>query len=92
MGLLIADKNIKIFDLEQIGRGDCVRLKHTGDTQYKTGFVVNAKETVIQVLCCNIQGNATSYLNVPVDEVAAEEWDIAWTRDFETVCHEPDTL
>lgn len=28
---LLADKNIKIFDLSVISRGDCIRVKRAGD-------------------------------------------------------------
>jgi hypothetical protein len=88
--MLISDKNIQVFDLDAIARGDCVRIKRSGESQHRTGFVVSTRENLIKTLCCNQQGNATSYVDIPVDEVVAGMWEIAWTRDFETINLEPE--
>ena len=85
---LIVDKAIKIFDLSVIHRGDCIRVKRVGDTTFKNGFVTQTTETQIQVLYCNTQNNATSYLSILATDVSFGIWEIYWTSDFQTVNYE----
>ena len=85
---LLEDKAVKIFDLSAIKRGDCIRLKRAGDTVFKNGFVTQTTETQIQVLYCNTQNNATSYLSILAADVAARVWKIYWTSDFQTINYE----
>ena len=85
---LIANKAVKIFDLSEIYRGDCVRIRRAGDTAFKNGFVTQAGETQLQILYCNTQNNATSYLNVSASDVAIGIWEIYWTSDFQSVHYE----
>ena len=42
----------------------------------------------MRMLYCNIQNNATSYLDVLAADVAVGIWEIYWTRDFQTVNYE----
>lgn len=82
---LIVDKTVKIFDLSAIHRGDCVRIRRTGDTTFKNGFVTQVSETQIQILYCNTQNTATSYLSVLATDVAVGVWEVYWTSDFQTI-------
>lgn len=76
------------FDLSQIHRGDCIRVKRAGDTTARNGFVTEVSETKVRILYCNVQNNATSYLDLPVADVAIGAWEIYWTSDFQTVNYE----
>lgn len=76
------------FDLSQIRRGDCVRVKRSGDITAKNGFVTDVRADRLQILYCNTQNNATSYLNICAADVAIGVWEIYWTSDFQTVNYE----
>ena len=82
---LIMDKNVKIFDLSAIHRGDCIKVRRTGDTVFKNGFVTKAEETQIQILYCNTQNNAASYISLLAADVAVGVWEVYWTSDFKTI-------
>ena len=85
---LIIDTTVKEFDLTAIHRGDCIRIRRAGDTTFKNGFVTKASEREIQILYCNTQNNATSYLNVLAADVAIGVWEIYWTEDFQNINYE----
>ncbi|MCI8843879.1 MAG: DUF5026 domain-containing protein [Oscillospiraceae bacterium] len=76
------------FDLAQIRRGDCIRVKRTGDTTAKNGFVTEAATNKLRLLYCNTQNNAASYLEITAADVAVGVWEIYWTQDFQTVNYE----
>ena len=86
--MLIIDANVKVFDLSVIQRGDCVRIKRAGDTVYRNGFVTKTDDKKIEILYCNIQNNATSYLQILAADVAIGVWEIWWTTDFQTINYE----
>ena len=88
---LIKDETKAVFDLTQIHRSDCISIKRTGDTTFRNGFVTEVSPGRITLLYCNIQNNATSYLNVYATDIVNGMWEIYWTSDFITVNHEPDT-
>lgn len=82
------------FDLTQIRRGDCVRVRRAGDTTARNGFVTEVTAKKLRILYCNTQNNATSYLDLPAVDVAIGVWEIYWTRDFQEVnyeCNAPQT-
>jgi hypothetical protein len=85
---LIADKTEKIFDLAEIHRSDCVRIRRVNDSIFKNGFVTKAGEDAIEILYCNTQNNATSYLIVKAADVAVGVWELYWTTDFQIINHE----
>jgi hypothetical protein len=85
---LITDKAVKTFDLSAVHRGDCARVKRAGDTAWRNGFVTKITESVIEVLYCNIQNNATSYLTITAVDVAVGVWEVYWTADFQTINYE----
>ena len=87
---LIKNETTAVFDLSLIHRGDCVRFKRAGDTTARNGFVTEAKPDKINVLYCNIQNNACSYIEITAADVALKVWDVFWTSDFQTVYHEGD--
>lgn len=87
---LIKDETKTVFDLTKIGRGDCIRVKRAGDTTARNGFVTETAEDKITVLYCNIQNNATSYLDITAADVSLKVWEIWWTRDFDSISHEPE--
>lgn len=86
--MLVIDKAAKVFDVDMIKKGDCIRVKYSNDPYYKNGFVTLASEEKIQLLYSNNQGNAASYLQIPAKEVSAGLWEIYWTSDFITINHE----
>ena len=76
------------FDLAQIRRGDCIRVKRTGDTTAKNGFVTEAATNKLRLLYCNTQNNAASYLEITAADVAFGVWEIYLTQDLQTVNYE----
>ena len=76
------------FDLTQIKRGDCIRVKRAGDTTAKNGFVTEVLSNKLRLLYCNTQNNATSYLDITAADAAIGVWEIYWTSDFQTVNYE----
>ena len=86
---LITDKNTKAFDLALIHRGDCIRVKRAGDMLHRNGFVTKLSDQTIEILYCNVQNAATSYLQISAVDVAAGIWEIWWTSDFKTINVEP---
>ncbi len=91
---LIIDETHKAFDLSQIKRGDCIRIRRMGDTTAKNGFVTEVTPDSLRLLYCNTQNNATSYLNVTASDVALGVWEVYWTSDFLDVkyeCNAPQT-
>ena len=86
---LIKSETQTEYDLSQIQRGDCIRIRRAGDTTARNGFVTEAAADRLVVLYCNVQNNATSYLEVLAADVAVGAWEIYWTTDFQDVKHEP---
>lgn len=85
---LVIDTTVKSFDLNEIHRGDCIRIRRTGDTTFKNGFVTKVGEKEIQILYSNTQNSSNSYLTVTAADVAIGVWEIWWTTDFDTVNYE----
>lgn len=85
---LIIDETYKAYDLTQIQRGDCIRIRRAGDTTAKNGFVTEVTHDRLRVLYCNTQNNATSYLDIKAADVAIGIWEVYWTNDFQTVNYE----
>ena len=81
---LITNATHQVFDLEQIHRADCIRIRRTGDSTYKNGFVTEVNPDRLRLLYCNTQNNATSYLDITAADVAVGVWEIYWTGDFQT--------
>ena len=86
---LIKSETQTVYDLSQIQRGDCIRIRRAGDTTARNGFVTEAAADRLVVLYCNVQNNATSYLEVLAADAAVGAWEIYWTTDFQDVKHEP---
>jgi len=85
---LVANKNVKVFDLSAIQRGDCVRIRRAGEVEFKNGFVTQITEAKLQILYANVQNNTTSYLLISAADVAIGIWEIYWTSDFQTINYE----
>ena len=85
---LIKNATHQEFDLSQIQRGDCIRIRRAGDTTAKNGFVTEATAHQLRVLYCNTQNNASSYLDITAADASIGVWEIYWTRDFQTVNYE----
>lgn len=85
---LIKNATHEEFDLTQIQRGDCIRIKRAGDTTAKNGFVTDVSPNKLRILYCNTQNNATSYLDLTAADVSIGVWEIYWTRDFQTIEYE----
>ncbi len=91
---LIKSATHEEFDLSQVRRGDCIRIKRAGDTIARNGFVTEATAGRLRILYCNAQNNASSYLEITAADVAIGVWEIYWTQDFQTVnyeCNAPQT-
>ena len=87
---LVKTETKTVFDLSQISRGDCIRVQRAGDTTARNGFITETGEDKITVLYCNIQNNATSYLDITAADVALGIWAVWWTKDFQTIHQEPE--
>lgn len=87
---LIKDETKAVFDMSQISRGDCISIRRAGDTTFRNGFVTEVRPDSLTLLYCNIQNNATSYLNIFAVDVSGGMWEIYWTADFITINHEPE--
>lgn len=85
---LIKNATHEEFDLSQIRRGDCIRVRRAGDTTAKNGFVTDVTANKLRLLYCNTQNNATSYLDISAADAAIGAWEIYWTSDFQTVNYE----
>lgn len=85
---LIANATYSIFDLTQIHRGDCVRIRRTGDSEFRNGFITEATQNKLRMLYCNLQNQATSYLDILAVDVTVGVWEIYWTNDFQTINYE----
>ena len=85
---LLTNMTQAVFDLSQIRRGDCIRVRRTGDTAFRNGFVTEAASDKLRLLYCNTQNNATSYLDILAADAAVGVWEIYWTTDFQTVNYE----
>ena len=85
---LIKNATHQEFDLSQIQRGDCIRIRRAGDTTAKNGFVTEVTAHKLRVLYCNAQNNASSYLDITAADASIGVWEIYWTRDFQTVNYE----
>lgn len=86
---LIKSASHQEFDLDQIRRGDCIQVRRSGEPAVRNGFVTEVTADLMRVLYCNIQNNATSYLEIRAADVGIGMWEIRWTQDFQTVNHEP---
>ena len=78
------------IDTSQVTRGDCIRVRRTGDTTYRNGFVTEVDAEKIRLLYCNIQNNATSYMDITAADIALGAWEVYWSTDFVTVNHYPE--
>jgi len=87
--MLIADRNIQVFDQTSIKRGDLVRVRRAGDTVFRNGFVTRVTEPMIEILFANVQNNATSFLQIMAVDVAVGVWEIRWSSDLVTINVEP---
>ncbi len=85
---LVIDETHKAFDITQIHRGDCIRIRRVGDTTGRNGFVTEVTPDRVRLLYCNIQNNATSYLDIMAEDVALGVWEVYWTSDFQAVNYE----
>lgn len=54
---LLTNRTQAVFDLSQIHRGDCIRVRRTGDTAFRNGFVTEAASDKLRLLYCNTQNN-----------------------------------
>ena len=86
---LIADRNVQIFDLDTIGRGDLIRVRRAGESTFRNGFVTRVSEPMMEILFANVQNNATSFLQIMAVDVAVGVWEIRWSRDLVTINVEP---
>ncbi len=84
---LIKNSTLWCFDLTAIHRGNSVRVRHSGDTIFKNGFVTKTSDKEIQILYCNTQNNAASYLTITASDVADNKWELFWTDDFQQIFH-----
>lgn len=87
---LIKTETQTLIDTSQVTRGDCIRVRRTGDTTYRNGFVTEVDAEKIRLLYCNIQNNATSYMDLTAADIALGAWEVFRTTDFITIDHYPD--
>lgn len=86
---IIKSKDLAVFDLVAVKRGDCIRVRRAGDTTFRNGIVTKLTEAQMEVLYSNTQNNATSFLQINAADVAVDVWEMYWTADFVTVNYHP---
>lgn len=82
---LITDETKKVFDLALIKKGYLVYAKHRTWTEGKAGFVTAATGQQITVQYHPGIANVTNHFVLPVEEVAAGEWEIRCSKDMKQV-------
>lgn len=81
MPLVIEQQEI-MFDLSQIKQGYLIYGKHYTWQEGKSGFVTSVAEKKLTVQYHPGIGNITNHFFIPVNEVAAGEWEIRWSADL----------
>ena len=82
---LIESQTSKVFDIEQIEKGDLLYAKHRSWPEGKGGFVTAVTEERITVQYHPGIANVTNHFFLPAKEVAAGEWEIRWSKDLSAV-------
>ncbi|MCL2487418.1 MAG: DUF5026 domain-containing protein [Oscillospiraceae bacterium] len=81
--------NVAVFDRGIINRGDGIRFRRAGSTEFRNGVITKVSDAQIEVLHTNIQNNATSFTQINAADVAVGVWEVWWTTDFITVNYQP---
>lgn len=89
--MLIVDAVSKVFDTEQIKKGDLVYAQHKIWTEGKCGFVTAVSDKELTVQYHPGIGNITNHFVIPILEAATGEWVIRWSADLKTVNEIPVT-
>jgi len=86
---LITNKNVPVFDLSAIKRGDLIRIRRATDTSARNGVVTRLDENRMQILWVNVQNNGNSFMDVDAGDVAIGVWEIWWSTDMVAINYHP---
>ena len=73
-----------VFDTKSIGRGDCIRLQQTKDTEAVNGLVAQVDKDKLTVFYMPATKNVTNFIVIAADEVG-DWYSIRWSPDLEAV-------
>ncbi|NLE27669.1 MAG: DUF5026 domain-containing protein [Clostridiaceae bacterium] len=83
---IIKDSTEKVFDPEQVQKGNLINAKRAGWTEPKNGIITAITDDQLTVLMLPGIGNVTNYFIIPASEVVGgETWEIKWTNDMITI-------
>ena len=83
---IIKDSTEKIFDPEQVQKGNLINAKRAGWTEPKNGIITAITDDQLTVLMLPGIGNVTNYFIIPASEVVGGvTWELLWTKDMITI-------
>lgn len=83
---IIKDSTEKVFDPEQVQKGNLINAKRAGWTEPKNGIITAITDDQLTVLMLPGIGNVTNYFIIPASEVVGgETWELKWTNDMTTI-------
>jgi len=85
----IINKNVPVFDLTAIKRGDVIRVRRATETMFRNGIVTQLDGKRMQILFANAQNNMTSFMEVFAGDVAIGVWEMWWSTDLVTINYQP---
>ena len=75
-----------VFADDVIKNRGLLRAKHFTWESPRNGLIVYAGKEFLRVIFLTGVNTSASYFNIKASEVAAGQWDIAYTADMENVC------
>lgn len=87
---LVIQSEVNAFDVENIRKGDFVRIKYKTWNDYINGIVAQATATEIRIFYIADVANVTNYVIIPIDAVVNGDWNIAWSHDLTESYREPE--
>lgn len=78
---ITTNKEKTVFDLEQIQRGDFIRLQKEAESEVVNGIVAVVKPTELTVFYLPKMSNVSNYIVIRVEDV--DNWySIVWSSDL----------
>lgn len=82
---LIVDRTDQVFNQEEIKTGYLVYARHKSWPNGHTGVVTLVSDTEIQVQYDPGIRNVANHFRLPVEKVAAGEWELRWSSDLKEI-------
>lgn len=81
---LTVETEMRLFDTNNIQRGDFIRLKRNSDDNYVNGLVASVTPTKLTFFYLPQMTNVTNYIVICIDDI--DDWyNIVWSGDMNTV-------